>query len=251
NSAFCAMVRYAKKRQVANSISTTTNGSLIAKESAKDLATCGLDLIRISIEHVNTKGYKNICNAEITYEGILQNVRTLHDIKKQVNSPLFLLVKITDTGLSKRELDKFKNDFKGICNEVRIDSLMGWADSAKKDFTLGKHPATGMDGVTKIHDQLVCPDPFSKLSVNSNGAVSVCCVDWSHGTVIGDINNNTIEEIWNGEKYREFRKLHISGRKDQIAACAQCQYVNGTPALENLDSYREKLSKIYLAPAGL
>ncbi|HEX3019929.1 MAG TPA: radical SAM/SPASM domain-containing protein [Chitinispirillaceae bacterium] len=245
NPDFFEMVRYAKNSGIARVLSTTTNGSLITGELAEGLVTCGLDSVRISIEHVNNEGYKNICKSNITYDEILGKVRLLNDVKRRYGSPLYITVKITDTGFKKAELKKFRDDFGPFCDETRVDSLMGWSDSSRKDFTLGKNPETGMDGSTILHKQIVCPDPFSKLSVNSNGTVSVCCVDWSHGIITGNVCNNSIEEIWSGEKYREIRRLHISGNRDKIAVCKSCQYVNGTPASADLDSYREKLLQYY------
>jgi radical SAM protein with 4Fe4S-binding SPASM domain len=245
NPLFCDMVRYARKIGIARVLSTTTNGSQITEELAAELVTCGLDKIRISIEHVNNEGYRDICRSNHSYDEILQKVRLLHDAKKKQKSKLNILVKITDTGFSAKELKKFHNDFRPFCDYTRVDSLMGWSDSSRKDFTLGKSPKTGMDGSTRLHNQIVCPDPFSKLSVNSDGTVSVCCVDWSHGLVVGNAYENSIEEIWNGERFKEIRRFHITGNRNMIPVCSSCQYVNGTPAASDLDSYREKLLKYY------
>ncbi len=245
NPFFCDMVRYARRSGVARVLSTTTNGSQITEKLASEIVTCGLDNIRISIEHVNNDGYRDICRSDHSYDEILQKVRLLYDTKKKQKSKLNILVKITDTGLSSKELKKFHNDFRPFCDYTRVDSLMGWSDSSRKDFTLGKSPKTGMDGSTRLHNQIVCPDPFSKLSVNSDGTVSVCCVDWSHGLVVGNACENSIEEIWNGEQLKEIRRLHITGNRSQIPVCRNCQYVNGTPAASDLDSYRKRLLNYY------
>lgn len=245
NPHFFEMVQYAKQNKVASTLSTTTNGSLITEESAFKLLNCGLDKIRISIEHVNTKGYESVCKSKISYENIRENVILLNKIKHQQKCNLYIIVKITDTGLSKDDLKKFKKDFTPFCDELRIDSLMGWSNCAKKDFTLGRKIITGMNGYTKIHNQIVCADPFSSLSVNSNGSVSICCVDWSHGIIVGDVLENSIAEIWNGDKYREIRRLHLSGNKERIKVCSNCQYANGTSRISNLDPHRERLSRFY------
>lgn len=245
NPLFCDMVRYARRNGVAKVLSTTTNGSQITDELASELVSCGLDNIRISIEHVNNQGYRNICRSQHSYDEILQKVRLLYDTKRKQKSKLNILVKITDTGFSAIELEKFHNDFRPFCDQTKVDTLMGWSDSSRKDFTLGKMPKTGMDGTTRLHDQIICPDPFSKLSVNTDGTVSVCCVDWSHGLIMGNVCENSMEEIWNGEEFKKIRQIHITGNRSQIAVCNSCQYVNGTPADSNLDPYQERLLKYY------
>jgi radical SAM protein with 4Fe4S-binding SPASM domain len=241
NPNICDMISYAKNARISNSISITTNGSLITKELAADLIKSKIDLIRISIEHVSSDGYKKISNTSIRYEDIIDKVKRLYKINRESGSPVYILVKITDSGLNKQELTKFKYDFSKICDEVRVDHLMGWSNSNDIDFTLGIKPKTNMDGSTKIHNQIVCPDPFSRLAINSNGTVSACCVDWSHGVLTGDVNKNSIAEIWNGEEYRHLRRMHLLGQRDAIAACSNCQFVQGTHRSENLDPYREGL----------
>jgi len=68
------MIYYAKKRNVAHSIETTTNGSLLTLEKSKELIQSGLDRIRISINHVNDDGYKHITKTFSDYSRLLKNV---------------------------------------------------------------------------------------------------------------------------------------------------------------------------------
>ena len=54
------MISYAKSKNVAYSIRTVTNGSLITKNRAREVIEAGLDGIKVSIEHVHNEGYKKI-----------------------------------------------------------------------------------------------------------------------------------------------------------------------------------------------
>jgi radical SAM protein with 4Fe4S-binding SPASM domain len=239
------MIHLIKSKDVANVISTTTNGSLLSKQYVEDLVKSGLDLIRISVEHVNSEGYKKITSTFSDYEQIVANVRNLYDAKKRSASKLYIQVKITNSGMSKQQIENFYNEFKSISDEVRVDTLMGWSLSEKKDFTLGNNVATGMDGISELKDRLICPEPFSKLAINSDGNVSVCCVDWSHGAIVGDVRTHSLDEIWNGELLNHIRVSHIRGERSNIGPCAQCQYVLGVRSQEDLDKYKDELLKIY------
>ena len=99
------------------------------------------------------------------------------------------------------EKEKYINDYKGITDKVYISPINGWSLSDEYDWRLGnaRKEKRGPD---------ICPDPFSKLAVNFNGTVSVCCVDWSHGTIVGDLNKESFYDVWNGEKLKNFRLLH-------------------------------------------
>jgi hypothetical protein len=81
--------------------------------------------------------------------------------------------------------------------------------------------------------------------VNFDGQVSVCCVDWSYGTIVGDLTKTSLTEIWNGTALREFRLAHLRGERATIAACANCQYVLGAAMWRDLDEHVDRLVQTY------
>ena len=60
---------------------------------------------------------------------------------------------------------------------------------------------------------------------------------WVFGKAAG-ISNESVMDIWNGDKLRKFRLMHLTGNKSQNAACATCDYVKVLP-----DSIDNDLSK--------
>ena len=238
------MIAYAKSKDIANSVRTTSNGSLINESKAIEIIEAGLDYIRISIVHINDVGYKRITQIYSDYESIKKNVEFLFYEKTKRKSPLKIHTKILDVGLSSNEKKKFVEDFGYISDFLGIDTLMGWSLSERKDFTLGILVNTGTDGETSLHrNRKVCPMPFYMLAINFNGLVSICCVDWSWGTVIGDVKKESLYDIWNGERLREFRILHLKGERAKIKVCANCQYLQGFDGLSGIDNYSEDLLK--------
>lgn len=245
NNKLSDMVVYAKKKGISNSIETTTNGSLLNREQSLKLIESGLDVIRISIEHVTNKGYKEITHTFGDYEKIKRNVEFIFNEKKRRNSNLKVYTKIIDFTLSDNDKERFVADFTPISDYVNVDHLMGWSKSNIYDWKLGNVVNTGMHGITNINERIVCPEPFSKLAINVDGTVSICCVDWSHGTVIGDVNTQSLMEIWHGEKLKEFRLLHLKGKRKQIDACSNCDYLKGLPECTILDDSTKRLLQIY------
>lgn len=59
--------------------------------------------------------------------------------------------------------------------------------------------------------------PWLHLHVDTDGLVKACC---SANIVLGDINTQTVEEIWKGEAIRKFRRFLIEGKRDK--RCASC-----------------------------
>ncbi|MFC2136141.1 radical SAM/SPASM domain-containing protein [Bacteroidota bacterium] len=239
------MISYVKSKDVAESIQTTSNGALLTQEKAIELIENGLDVIRISVEHVSGEGYKNVTQNFSDYDKIIGNVRFLFEEKNKRNSPLRIHSKILDVSLSLKEKEKFITDFQSISDEISINQLMGWSNSDEKDFTLGIDVNRGMGGKARLRKKKICPEPFRSLAINFDGQVSICCVDWSFGTIVGNISNESFSDIWNGDKLNEFRTLHINDERNKIKACSDCHYVLGFPDHLYLDSYVSRLKTLY------
>ncbi len=56
-----------------------TNASLLDKEMGSQLAECGLDYVKISLEALSDEGYRKICGANIKYNDIVDNISNLHN----------------------------------------------------------------------------------------------------------------------------------------------------------------------------
>jgi radical SAM protein with 4Fe4S-binding SPASM domain len=221
------IISYAKKSGTALSVETTTNAALLTKEKAIEIIESGLDVLRVSVEHVNSEGYKRITQNFSDYNKIKENVKFLFEEKTRRGSGPAIKVKIVDVNLSAEELTKFHRDFSPICDIININQLMGWSNSGKKDFTLGVDVKRAMGGVAKLMDKKICPEPFRSLAINFNGEVSVCCVDWSFGTLVGDVSKTSLKDIWNGKELNEFRRKHYTGQRGLIEACRDCHYLKG------------------------
>lgn len=71
----------------------------------------------------------------------------------------------------------------------------------------------------------ICWDFLSHLCINREGHVSICVrFDPKKLGVIGNINKQSLEEIWNSRKRLEWLELHKQGRRDKIPLCSYCHF---------------------------
>lgn len=66
----------------------------------------------------------------------------------------------------------------------------------------------------------ICYAPFNNMHFQLNGNVSACC--FNNDFIIGNINNNSIKEILEGEKAKEFREKLANFNFEY---CKSCEYV--------------------------
>ena len=67
-----------------------------------------------------------------------------------------------------------------------------------------------------------CSRALGQIMVLQDGRVSLCCFDSEGGEILGDLNVNTIREVFNGPKALGIRTAHSEGRRSEIPLCAGC-----------------------------
>lgn len=235
NKHFSTMVKFAKENKVANRIDTTTNASLLSEERSNQLANIGLDRVNVSVYGVKNEHYRSFSSTKIEFERVLNNIKYFYSVKENCE----LLVKINGDNLSEDEKKLFLDLFGNHADKIYIEHTM----SCWPNFELGElvNNNFGIYG-QEIKEVDICPYPFYSMSVNSDGKVSVCFLDWSRKMIIGDANENSLKAIWDGKIMKSYRKMFLDGKRKGHKICGDCgQMSHGLP--DNLDPYRENIIK--------
>lgn len=240
---FCEMLRIAKEADIAERIETTTNASLITEEIAEKLVAYGIDYIRVSIYGANQERYEEITNTEqANIEEIYQNLAQIQRLKqaKGVDKP-FVSAKMLDTFTEENQ--EFIDKFSDVADEVYIDKPHNWVAHEEKSFIGSLYKKEQEESLKRdlketMSDRIACPMPFTTLAIRSDGAVSPCCVDWVGGTNLGNILQENIKDIWNGENMYQFRKMQLENRKHENPSCRNCELVhNDYYTRDNIDGF--------------
>lgn len=86
------------------------------------------------------------------------------------------------------------------------------------------------DAIARNHPGF-CSMATSYLKVNPDGAVYPCCRG-PEELKMGDATRERFEDIWNGEKYQEFRRAMFAGEYPKV--CANCYVLVGNPAFQQM-----------------
>lgn len=73
--------------------------------------------------------------------------------------------------------------------------------------------------------QRYCEFPWSSVSILYDGTVVPCPLEYEGILNMGNIKEQTLEEIWNSEKYQQFREMHANGNFPEGHFCkTHCDY---------------------------
>lgn len=90
------------------------------------------------------------------------------------------------------------------------------------------HKPEGSFGYTKkttVPEYGICLEALMHPAIDVRGNMSICVrYDPQKTGVFGNVNDNTIEEIWNGQKRKEWLQWHLSGRRDKHPLCSTCEF---------------------------
>ena len=93
------------------------------------------------------------------------------------------------------------------------------------EFDVEKHTGVKItQGIyqQEISDTNICPYIFYSYSVNADGLVSSCFLDWQRKLAIGDVRTESMKEIWNSKKMNKLRLLHLNGNRNKCETCSSC-----------------------------
>lgn len=66
----------------------------------------------------------------------------------------------------------------------------------------------------------ICAVPWMHLNFEPNGKVVPCCLTSAYSYFAGDLNEQSIDEIWNSDNMKTLRKQMINGEEPKI--CSKC-----------------------------
>lgn len=75
---------------------------------------------------------------------------------------------------------------------------------------------------TEFPIKAVCTEPLKYMTISSGGDVCMCCRDGALSGVVGNVNENGINEIWHSDKMQIARYVLSLGRRDLMLPCILC-----------------------------
>jgi len=194
-----------------------TNASLLFPETSRKIIGVGLDKMKISFYGTDEESYNTTMkrlNFKVTFQNITEFLRIRKDMKRG-NPRLILQYLPNETNHAKTE------EFKALWSSL-IDTKVGDCLNVSSLHNYGGGRAYNHLGKKIVS---VCYFPWTSMSVLWDGRVVTCCMDSNGVQVLGDLNSQSIQEVWNGPVLSgardNFRKLDYSN----YPVCLSCDWV--------------------------
>ena len=216
---FLTILRQTKNRQ---NILWVSNGTTLNEKNIDALIEFRIDELNLSIDSLHPETYFKIRGVEL--DQTLANLNRLLKRKTEAKSDFpRISVNMVVRKDNVDEMRSFRSFFKknNIQHTVqKYNPTFTGLDVGTDKWSLGEGK--------KIH-RYPCPHVFVNFVINYDGSASLCCADWEGAYKIGDLNRNTIRDIWNSEAYQEVRENHLNGHYGRISICKNCAAWQNNP----------------------
>ena len=196
-----------------------TNASLLTSDKSLKILNSKLDKIVFSIDGGTKEAFER-CRPGLKWETVVGNVRNFMALKRELGSTIATQTAFVPSIYNQESLKHYYPLFKSMgIDDVGgsgVNNIGGLIDS--KAMRL---PAQYTGGNVKA----ACWRVFIDLSICSDGKAVVCCQDVGAREVIGDLNKESIVDIWQ-KGMRRIQDLHLELRQGEIPFCKNCDYMN-------------------------
>lgn len=201
-------VEYAKKKGVLD-VMMNTNATLLDKRRGKALLEAGIDNVFVSFDAAAPDLYEQQ-RVGTTLGKVIDNV---HEFVKLRNAGYpHVQVRVSMVMYKTAE---WLEQFEGVkIMWKRLVDSVGYGFYIERDRNaMGEYPEV---------KSFWCAQPYQRMFLKFNGNVTICCVDDKDETIVGNWRTQKLRDIWNGEAFREIRRLHSEGRYYEMGMCRKC-----------------------------
>lgn len=205
-----------------NQLMMTTNGGGLLKggilENCRDLFNAGLNILAVDDYKTSKLGDK--IRAEFAEGGI------------------------TGVGVREYPRDKEGNPHRRYPMRNKMISFLEDIERAGTGTHAKINNHAGHGAPLDLSYQRPCTKPFREMSINWDGSVDVCCIDWISEYRVGSLTELTLDQIWQHPRFHAARQLLITGDRKALRPCLGCDHPSMRVGL-----LPDKLGKQTLEPA--
>ena len=208
------LIEYAQKRGI--KVYLTTNACALNKEISENLLKLKLERLYISFEGVNKEIYERI-RRNANFEQVRVNIEYFCELKRKgkYKKP-FIQIDCIELRETIPSFNHFRDYWKDKVDKVNLKSFRDWDGS--------------IPSITELAPKIMpkpplrerCPLPWFSVVVLWDGKVVPCCYDFDAKYVLGNLREESLEEIWNNDKMTRLREAHVYGEIDKIPLCKNC-----------------------------
>lgn len=205
------MIRFVKSKSLAFHL--TTNGTLFNDKKSEAI-------IRAGVTRADHIIFSILGDSDITHNSIMQ-LESLDTIRENIRNFLSLRQKLGSNGPVLETVFRLVDENK-YEEEGYKDTWSGEVDRSRSGGPVSRSFANYKVETPEQLRTQSCQTIQERMTVYWNGAVTMCRHDLDGDHIVGDLRDQSIQEVWNGEQLVSLRASHREKRFEELPLCAHC-----------------------------
>jgi len=207
-------ISYAKSKGI-NYVYIVTNGSLLDDGIIGSIVGAGLDGIKISFYGATADTY-NMIHRGLNFYRVMSGVTNLFSYRKRAGVPNpAITLQFLFMDENNDEWDTFVDMWSPYIDKSYGDSISRFK---LHNYAYGKSYNT----VRKDVDRIACRLPFVTMNILWNGDVVPCCYDYDASTILSNVRDNSIYDVWHSDDMQRIRDAHNTKKFYNVPICDNC-----------------------------
>jgi MoaA/NifB/PqqE/SkfB family radical SAM enzyme len=192
-------VRYTTERVPEATTLITTNGTRLTEAFGAALIDAGLKRVKVSLQSLDPETNKRLMGDRVDSAEVVRNVIAFHRVIREKRAKqVDLRVSMIVTRYNQAEIDAARRFWRKQGIRLVTSALENRGGNIAEADALNPHEMARLNGD--------CTRPSKDMCILWNGDAVLCCVDWWRTTIVGNVAEQSIREIWNGPRLTEIRK---------------------------------------------
>jgi len=202
------VVRYIKGNDPTARVEFNTNGELMTEKLSIELLEAGVDIMRFSIDGLSREIYEP-SRIGIDFTKVMERTRRFLELWDEggYRDKVFTELRMIEVPENKHEVEPYKDFWGPRCSEVLITTMYQWPWTGQKREDVVLKP---------------CLKILDEVFFYTNGNATICCWDVHERAVVGNVNEQSVGEIWESYAMRCMRAALDDGRRDLLNLCSRC-----------------------------
>lgn len=192
----------------------STNGTYFDEAVIRMVLASNIDWVNFSAHAVTEETYKTVAPQGI-FSKVQGNLETYYRLKgapDRTRKP-FIHTQMIEQETTRHEVDPFILKHHELADIVSVNML---------EYVNLPNNAFGGEQRTREPLKSCLRVARNDCFVGSNGHVTLCDADYNGELFLGDVNEQSLRDIWEGEKRREILELSRQGRMQELEFCRSC-----------------------------
>ncbi len=185
-----------------------TNATRLPDKLIHQILKSGITNVVFSIDSYKKDEYESI-RVKGIFEEVVSNVKKFKEIKEKYYPGSKCETRVTGVRIDKKQdTKKFKDFWKDyVDNVVMVEMENRWDTyhNPKEIMAPG-----------------ACNYLWERMYIWYDGICNPCDIDYKSELSVGTVKDQSIKEIWTGNKFDTLRKMHLDGKRDKIFPCDRC-----------------------------